>query len=401
MAAVTLAFLAAHVVVLVVSQTAEVGGAMDVDLYGSWMDTAVTLGQWPVIHYDWVYPFAALIPMLITKGLSTAVHVSYVSAWWAMVTLLDFAVCALLLRAFGARRIMLPVSVWAIFIALMGSPGLMRLDGLVPPLVIVGLLLSFRHTTVAAAVLTVGAWIKVAPGAVVVPLIALARRRWPDVIVGGSAVCGVVAAVAFIFGANPRSLFGFFSGQSGRGLQIESVAATPIVVARAIRGEALAGYNDTLYTWEANGAVAPVLARVADFALPLLIALVAWFAYRARQHGRAALGVGALAALSAAIVGNKVGSPQFMDWLVGPVILGLAGSARSEFWRSMSVLVCTCAGLTHLIYPIAYDGFLSGNAGMVAVDVARNAIVVAIFVASLLKLRRLAGQVIIPRIAGP
>ena len=62
-------------------------------------------------------------------------------------------------------------------------------------------------------------------------------------------------------------------------------------------------------------------------------------------------------ALTAAlIVFNKVGSPQFMTWLVAPIVLGLVLDRRR--WRSVAVFALVVAALTQSVYPLTYDGLL-------------------------------------------
>jgi hypothetical protein len=383
------ALFTAHVAILVLSETSETGGASDVLLYESWMRTAFEQGGWPVIHFDWVYPMGALAPMVIAWGLASLLSVSYLCAWWLMVALIDLAACGLVMAIFGLRRSWMPILAWSAFVVLMGSPGLMRLDALVPPLIIVALAVAVRHTSVATVLLTVGAWIKVAPGTIVVPLAAVLWRRWRGVLIAGAVTCGVVVAVGLMAGAGLGSIFGFVGGQSGRGLQVEAVLATPLLVGRALAGDPIAVYNETLFTWEIDGPVAGWVARAADVALPLVLIVVAWFAFRARHRPGLALAAGALAAASGAIVANKVGSPQFMDWLIGPIVIGLLLRPRSTYWRINAVISAMCATLTHLIYPVAYTPFLEGNAGMILVGAIRNAIVVAILAGALVYLWRL------------
>jgi hypothetical protein len=204
-------------------------------------------------------------------------------------------------------------------------------------------------------------------------------------------VCATVGLAVLVLGGSMNTLLGFVTGQTSRGLQIESVAATPLVISHAMAGRPLATYSKIVLTWEVNGAASPIVARVLDLALPVMLLALAWLAYRARHLGQGALVVGALAAVSGVIVLNKVGSPQFMDWLVAPVVMGLALWPKSERWRVLGALVAVCAALTHLIYPIAYGSFLAGEAGMVGLWAMRNLIVVAIFVSACVRLWQMGG----------
>jgi hypothetical protein len=383
-----MAFLVAHLVILVLTHTTEASGANDVGLYGSWMDNAFSQGYWPVRDFDWVYPALALLPMALVKGVTSLTGLGYLDLWWLLITAVNTATAGLLAHTFGPRRAAAPILAWSAFLALLGGTGMMRLDPLVPAITVFALVLATRHTTIAAALLTVGAWIKVAPAVVMVPLLITRLRRWADVVVGGAVVCAAVVGLALIAGVPVANLLGFVTTQSDRGLQVESVLATPVYAIRAIRGEQIAEYDDDLSAFQLAGS-SYGLARAADFLLPLSLVLVALFAYRARSRSQAALVVGALAALSGAIVTNKVGSPQFMSWMLAPMLIGLARSPRSPFWRTMAVVLGVCAGLTHLIYPEAYGDFLEGRTDMLVIGLLRNGLVVAIFAASLVKLWRL------------
>jgi hypothetical protein len=391
MAALALAFVTAHIIVAVTAGHTEADAASDVWLYDHWMTNAFDFNSWPIRDFTWVYPALALLPMSLAKGLATLTGMSFLVAWTLLVTLVDVATAAALVWRFGVRRTVPALVFWAVFIVALGVPGLMRLDPLIPPIVIAALLIQRRHTTWAAALLTVGAWIKVAPGVVMLPLLAAAPERWRRIVAGGAAVCAVVAAAAFVSGVSLSELFGFVTSQSGRGTQVESVVATPVVVERALSGETISDYDDVLGTWQLAGG-AHGLARAADILLPLTLLAVAALVFRARHSRRAALLVGSLAALSAAIVANKVGSPQFVKWLVGPVVVGLVYRPQSNYWRTMAALVGILAALAHLVYPVAYWSLLDGDQGMVAVEVTRSLTTLAVLVISALKLWRLGGS---------
>lgn len=387
MAALALSFLAVHVFTLILSHTGEIGSAADVLLYENWMNMAFDSGQWPVRDFDWVYPVVGLVPMVLTELLHRATGASFLDMWWLVVTAVNVAVAAVMIRTFGWRRSMVPMAVWSVFIVFLGSTAMMRLDPFVPALVMLALIFATRHTTLAAALLTVGAWIKVAPGLVMMPLLAARPKRWRSVLLGGAAVCAGVVTVAVLCGVSLKSLLSFFGTQSGRGLQVEAVLATPAVLTRALSGQSIATYDDTLYTYQIVGGDYG-MARVADFLLPVLLAVIAWLTWRARSNPQTALLVGSLAALSAGLVANRVGSPQFMSWMLAPVLIGLAKYGHQQFWRTMAALLSVCALLTHLIFPIAYAQFLDGEPEMILVGLIRNLLVIAILGAALTKLAR-------------
>ena len=64
----------------------------------------------------------------------------------------------------------------------------------------------------------------------------------------------------------------------------------------------------------------------------------------------------ALAITSALILFNKVGSPQFVGWLVVPIVYGMATAAIGEgrSFRVPAILAAAIALLTQSFYPYLY-----------------------------------------------
>ena len=102
----------------------------------------------------------------------------------------------------------------------------------------------------------------------------------------------------------------------------------------------------------------------------------------------------ALALVSAFIVFNKVGSPQYLTWIVVPVLVGLVIDRRR--WRALAVLALVICALTQLVYPIFYGGLLAAHAGPAALLTARNVLMAALFVWSLVRLARVSRRMPLP-----
>jgi hypothetical protein len=133
--------------------------------------------------------------------------------------------------------------------------------------------------------------------------------------------------------------------------------------------------------------LAGVLA-VATFGLPR------WVGPRRRGSARSAAGVlvapgrdrgdefgtvllGALTLTLAFVVFNKVGSPQYLLWIVPIVAVGYA--SRPEAFRTPAVLTAWASGLTTLVFPLLYRPLIELNPVAVIVLGARNALLVALF----------------------
>ena len=134
----------------------------------------------------------------------------------------------------GGRRHDRAIDFWLLFVFLIGPLSYLRFD-LLPAVLAGGALLAARRRPWVAGALTgLGAAIKLWPALLVGPL---SRPTGPP---GGrsrsaSSRSGVgLAVLSLILGGWSR-LISPLTWQSGRGLQIESIWATPLMVARAVR----------------------------------------------------------------------------------------------------------------------------------------------------------------------
>ena len=348
----------------------------DVDLYRGWIEIGLHGGPWPVLGGPSVYPAGALVPMLVPGLVSTTSKFGYALGWCLLVTALDAVAVWALARRGGARGAWW----WIGFLLLLGPVAVGRTDAIVAPLVIVALLVAARRPRVAAVLVTVGAWIKVAPGVLIVPLLLIARRPVRDVIVPAAIVCaGVVAAVAV--GGGLRNVASFLTTQDARGLQVEAVAASPWVLAALVRHDVSVVLNVKLCTWEIIGPGTTGAARALDVLLPLAVAGLAVLLWRARSRPRDVLVWGSLAFCVLLIVVNKVGSPQYVGWLAPPVAVALAtcaprdraaGAAVPAIVARIAGVVLVIAALTQVVFPLAYNALLGGNPIVSGVLVARN-----------------------------
>ncbi|MBW0255267.1 DUF2029 domain-containing protein [Cellulomonas sp. PS-H5] len=375
----------------------------DLDLYRWWMWQGLHQGVWPVLDGDWVYPAGAVLPMLLPALVDAVGTQPYAVAWSALITLLDAVAVVVLLRCAGrpardgavrgdvvppARDPAVGAWWWLAFVLLLGPVAVGRLDAVVAPVVVIALAVALRHPAVASALLTFGAWVKVAPGALLLPLVLVLRRPWRDLVLPAAAVCVAVAG-AVAAGGGLGHLTSFLTEQGERGLQLESVAATPFVLAGIAGGGARVVLNQEITTWEIAGTGTAAVAGALGVALPVALAavtgLLAWVRLRAgdRLDTAAFLARGALLVAVTLILANKVGSPQFVGWLAGPVVVGLArpGTGGLRSWRVPAVLVLVIAGLTQVVFPIAYDGITLQQTGPSLVLVLRNLLLVVLVVA--------------------
>jgi hypothetical protein len=375
----------------------------DLDLYRFWMWQGLEQGVWQGIDVAWVYPPGALLPMLVAAAGGTGDGSGYATVWCLAVTLLDaVAVFALLhTPAWAGLRTTRRATTagawwWIAFLALLGPVGMGRLDAVLAPIVVVALVLGLRHPWLSSAVLTVAAWIKVAPGALLAPLFLAARRPWRDVVAPAVAVSLAVALLAARLGGLPH-IASFLTEQDQRGLQVEAVGATPWLVASLWSDSVVITFNDVIVTYELTGpgtqAVADTIGALFFLALAATVAFLWWRRHalgarlwREPRVGAELLVRGALLVSAVLIVFNKVGSPQYIGWLAPPVAVALA--LRLPRWRTTALLVAGIAGATQVLFPWAYDGMLLGHPLNTLVLVARNVLLVLLLAHTVRELLR-------------
>lgn len=192
-------------------------------------------------------------------------------------------------------------------------------------------------------------------------------------------VSGGVIALLLLLGADTEIL-GFLTEQTGRGLQIEAVAATPFLWL-AVAGAARIEYSFEILTFQITApgvdAVAAALTPLMALSVLAVTAVGAVKAMRGATFPRLFPPL-ALTLVALLIVTNKVGSPQFQTWLIAPVILWLVLDRVRA--RTPAVLVLALCLLTCLVYPLGYDALLRADALAVAVLTVRNVLLLVLLV---------------------
>jgi hypothetical protein len=149
-------------------------------------------------------------------------------------------------------------------------------------------------------------------------------------------------------------VFSFVLQQQDRGIQIESVMATPWMWLAKF-GLASIFFDDVVLTNQVSGELVLEIASVSNYILFSAIGITAFLAIRAIRAGRDRTEVFVLASLTGVldlIVFNKVGSPQFMIWMaVVLVALVYFGINKSKLALVVGAAILL---LTQLVYPIFY-----------------------------------------------
>jgi hypothetical protein len=362
------------------------------NVYEPWSAQALRGGGIVGVTESWVYPQLALVPMVAAWLFAPF---GYTPGWAALVILCDALGFAFLVGRGRSRGRETAAWFWIAAVAALGPVAIYRLDAITVPLAIVGCLWLVGRPWLGAAVLAVATWIKVWPAALLAAAVIAVRRR--VAIVGGAALVSAVTLGVVVLMGGAAVAFGFVGDQTERGLQLEAPVST-VYVWQALQGVpgAAVYYNQDIITFEVTGpgvdtvisAMTPVLA----VAMLVVAALGAWKAWRGASFAGLFPPL-ALALVLALIVTNKVGSPQYMSWLVPPLVVALV--LQRSRWVAPAIVVLVTSVLTNLIYPGTYDGLLRVEVVPVVVLTLRNALLVALFAWIVVRLARV--RVLAPR----
>jgi hypothetical protein len=359
--------------------------------YQPWFDAFIGGGPWWGLDRAWVYPFPAFLPMVIA-GLVAPQNLQIgwvVLRSTAMISIL-VSLVTLRVESEEKRDVRYRAAyLWLAFTLALGSVAISRIDSVSVLLAVVGALALVTGSQARAAIwFTVAGWIKIWPIALFLALVA-ASKTWKRNLLAAAATSAGVLLIGFLFGGN-AAMFSFITGQTGRGIQFEAPLATPWVWLGVV-GASDAGvfYSHSMMTFEVFG---PLVADVAfwatlvQFGALAITAALIFLAYRAKANFGEIVAWGSLTATLDLIVFNKVGSPQFISWLVVPILLGVL--YRVPNWRLPSVLILAITLLTQLVYPYLYGSLLELEAVPASVLLLRNiGLILALIVANVMLTR--------------
>ncbi|MGR0160660.1 glycosyltransferase 87 family protein [Paenarthrobacter nitroguajacolicus] len=376
-------FVVIHLVFLVFGAVLSLRGEAfsDTFIYREWALAGFNEANLSGGPSPWVYPVLALIPM----GLAAVAGPGPFFFLWVLFTSLLNGWAVLKLTDRGRRQEAIPAAWWwLVFVFLMGWLGFARVDGLTAPIVLVALVYGVTRPFVASVLLGVATWVKVWPAAVMLALFAVVRKRL-HVVAAGIATTAVVVALAASVGAVPK-LLNFLTQQGDRGMQLEATFTTPWLWLSVLGvGDSRMYMNTDINSMQVDGPGTAFMSVLMQPLLLLAAAAVAGLTFWALHQGKLNGGVdrtelllsGALTLVTAFIVFNKVGSPQFMVWLAPAVAVGLAHNWKE--WRVPATMLIVIAIATYFIYPLFYDALSHNNPWMALVLTIRNVLLVVLF----------------------
>ena len=342
------------------------------------------------------YPTPVVWILTLPYGLSLGNAWGYLVVFMIFMLALDAAFTYALWRTSG-RRHDVAIDFWIAFVFLIGPLSYERFD-MIPAVLAGGALLAARtRPWVAGALTGLGAAIKLWPALLIPVLLADKERRRPTAI--GFVVVGFGLALLSLVTGGITRLFSPLTWQSGRGLQIESVWASPLMLLRMFDPGRWVVDISKFQAYEIFGSGVGFWQTVSDVVTVVgLVVIVLLWVRAFRMTGGVtpvAVALVVLATVAVVIITNKTLSPQYLLWVGGPVaaLLLLRDAAATPELRRWIVRVgvasLVLAGLTQLVYPVLYDGLIArGSHGYLVVatlvTALRNACLLAFTVITLL-----------------
>jgi hypothetical protein len=307
----------------------------------------------------WEYPWVAAALLDVPFALGATTGPGYAAAWICAMVVVDAAFAWALWRSGNRRGFYL----WILVLPALGPLMLASFD--LSPAVLTGvalLSLTAARPGIAGALVSLAASIKLWPAAALPGLLLAGGRRERTVLLRAALLTGVALAAATIAVAGPLRLVSPMIWQERRGLQIEAIAALPLLWARAFEPAAWSVRITEFNCYEIGG---PGVQLAMDLAAAALVtglaalAVLCWRLFRAPPAARGPQTAAALVALTVLILvcTNKVFSPQYLVWLAGP--LAAMDSRLSR--KDLRIFIAACA-LTQLVFPLGYGSLVAAAA---------------------------------------
>ncbi|SDQ80928.1 glycosyltransferase 87 family protein [Microbacterium sp. cf332] len=381
------AFVLVHLVVSVLGFVMPNQPMGDVYLvYEPWSQRALAGAGIVGIDDDWVYPQLALVPLVLAHAFAWIA--GYTVGWAILVAVIDAVALGVLIGRARSRGRVAAAWFWLAAILLLGPVGLYRLDAVTVALAVMGCVWLRGRPWLAGILLAVATWIKVWPAAMIAAAVIALRRR--AALAAAALVVSALTLAAAVAAGGAGHVFGFVGDQTGRGLQVEAPVSMFYLWGTMVGVPGFSVYYSTeILTFQVTGdgidaviaAMTPVLALAVG-----AVAVVAALKARRGAAVRDLLPVAALAIVVVFIALNKVGSPQYLCWLVPPVVLGLVFDRRA--WLRPAAFVLVLSALTQLVYPLLYGDVLAALPTGVVVLTVRNVLLVALGVWMVVRLVR-------------
>jgi uncharacterized membrane protein len=281
------------------------------------------------------------------------------------------------------------LTVYTAAILAMGPITALQFD-IIPAIMVLLALYFFllgKHKT-SWALIALGTMTKIYP-VVVAPvlLIYYFRSREYEKIRSGIITFGSVCLMIMLpfLVLSPSSLLNLYSYHAQRGIQLESIYSSFLLVANKL-GFISAQPYFSFGSWNVVGSIENIIAGLSTYLLIILLLLAYWFIYRQTEKGKrdvSQLGAFFLLAIIIVMITSKILSPQYVIWLI-PFLPLLVVRWRFAIWAVFVAI----GGLTYYIFPGHYYRLVDFQPAPVAALCIRNILLILLAIAIGLSLSR-------------
>ncbi len=330
----------------------------DVDLYNFWAKDLVK-GIFPIDDSMWQYPPLAGVVFAIPQWLFGNALTGFI----VFMIFIDLLILITLLMT-GLNRFKFDSSAtslhglsgawfWVLWPILMGPLALTRFD-VVPTLFALLALIALSNKKVrpylSGFLLSIGALAKLWPMLLLV--------IYPKKVIKKVSTSFISTLVMVILFMSTWSVgfSNFFNNQTSRGLQVESIAATPFVLAKLLGANV--EYPFRYGSLEVQAAFATEIGFLLNL-FTLIVFMILFILNYRNKLNNLNLFDKSLVIVMISIALSRVFSPQFWVWLGGLAALALIN--KETKLKKVIVLLSISAFLTQLLYPGQYVQLLSGE----------------------------------------
>lgn len=293
---------------------------------------------------------------------------TFLMAWIVAMLAVDVIILAILRRESAQAGWL-----WIVGGAALGPVAWLRFDMLLAVVVLLAVVLRERRPVVSGGLLAAAVLLKVWP--VVLAAAVLPGHHWRRWL-AAAGVTGVIGVLADGLASGWAVVIEPLTYQAGRGIQIESLLATPYLwTSVGSTPESVWDFNFGAYHLaDVNPSWADPLGLLAV----VMVCGVAFAALVRDPHASAAERYPSVAAITVVVIAsNAVFSPQYVVWLIPVMALSLPHlrHVRGAFWLTVAI-----AGLTQLVWPWLYGPLLDLELPGLLVLSVRNALVLILAV---------------------
>lgn len=364
----------------------------DVDLYNFWAKGLVQ-GIFPIDDSMWQYPPLAGIVFAIPQWIVG----NSLTGFIAFMAIFDLLILITLLIT-GLNRFntnststsfygLSGAWFWVLWPIVMGPLTLTRFD-VVPTFFALLALIALSNKKVrpylSGFLLSIGALVKLWPMLLLV--------IYPKALLTKVSTSFISTAVLFLLFMSTWSVGfnNFLNNQSSRGLQVESIAASPFVLAKLLGKNV--EYPFQYGSLEVNAQFASQIAVMLNLLTIIVFAVILVLNYQNRLNYLNLVDK-SLVIVMISISLSRVFSPQFWVWIGGLAALALIN--KETKLKKVIILLTISAFLTQLIYPGQYIQLLSGDFFATLLQLTRVTLFVwALIMGTKLLLKPTSGKVI-------